>query len=674
VSIVGPVPLIPPIIFGPQTCASLADSDAGQREWLVTDGLGGYATGTVAGLRTRRYHGLLVVADRAGAVRRVALAGLDLTLTLPSGTKVPLYSHEWQSGAIAPDGHRHLETFSLVDGLPRWRWRVGDVVVERELAMLHGQPSLAVVYRVVSAPAPVGLTVAALCTWRDAHTQRHAGDPALRIEQAADGVVVEDAYRLTGPGWQPSGDWHIGAYAREEAARGMGAVEDLFMAGSFTARVAPGRTLEISAWAGDLGTRPPPAGHVVAAARERAHRLVAAAKPLDEYAATLVLAADAFVVDTPDGPDVVAGYPWFGSYLGDTMTGYEGLFLETGRAEEGRALLIARTRAAARAAVRAARNATDPATDPAAAPSDPWGPHGSVDAPLWLVHAVERHVARTGDCELAATLIGPLGRLLRAHLGGSGALTVDPADELLRLGPAPEPGSWMNAYTEDGPVTPRIGKPVEINALWVNALAALADLLEEAGRDGGALRDRHRRALNSFSARFRAPEGWLYDVIEGPPAAYPLGAGAFHDDPSLRPNQLLAWSLPHAPLAGRATGPDTAALRALGGALLTPLGLRTLAPTEYGYQGAHRGGRDDRDIAYHQGTVWPWLIGPYVDACVSAGLPTEGLLAGLEAHVSEWGVGSLSETADGEAPHRATGSPFSARSVAEVLRVRGRVG
>jgi predicted glycogen debranching enzyme len=256
---------------------------------------------------------------------------------------------------------------------------------------------------------------------------------------------------------------------------------------------------------------------------------------------------------------------------------------------------------------------------------------------------------------------------------------VDPADDLLRQGPAAQAG--MNADTDGLPIPPRIGKPVEINALWVNALAAMADLVEEAGRDGGQLRTRYRRARDSFAARFRAPEGWLYDVVQGPPSTYPLGAGAFHDDPSLRPNQLLAWSLPHAPLAGIAPhdddgpgGVDAAAVRNIGGALLTPLGLRTLAPAEYGYQGIHRGGRNEEDIAYHQGTVWPWLIGPYVDACVRTGLPTDGLLAGLAAHLSEWGVGSVSETADGDAPHRATGAPFSARSVAEALRVRGRAG
>ncbi|HEX8345468.1 MAG TPA: amylo-alpha-1,6-glucosidase [Actinoplanes sp.] len=666
-----------PIVLGPQICGSISDNGADQREWLVTDGTGGFATGTVAGLRTRRYHALLVVADPVTAERRVGLVSLDLTLTLPSGAKVELYSHEWSSGVVAPHGYRYLETFRLVDGLPRWRWRVGDIVVERELAMRHGHPSLAVVHRVLATPAPVTLSVAAMCTWRDAHDRRDSGGPAPRVEQVAGGAVVEDAYRLAGPGWQPAGDWHLGAYAREEAARGLDAVEDLWLAGSFTDQVPPGGTLEISAWARDLAAQPPPAAAVVAAARERAHRLVTAAKPLDEYAGTLVLAADAFVIQAADGPDVVAGYPWFGSYLGDTMTGYEGLFLETGRADEGRELLIARTRTA----VEAARALRRPATG-TADPTDPgstvgWGPHDAVDAALWLVHAVDRHVARTGDSDLAATLVGPLGRLLRAHLGGRGPLTVDTADELVRLGPAPGAVSWMNAYTDDGPVTPRIGKPVEINALWVNALAAMADLLEEAGQDHAALRTRYRRARESFAARFRAPEGWLYDVIEGPQATYPLGAGTFHDDPSLRPNQLFAWSLPHGPLVGGPSGTppagaDAAAVRAVGGALLTPLGLRTLAPAEYGYQGTHRGGRDERDIAYHQGTVWPWLIGPYVDACVTTGLPTDGIMAGLEAHVSEWGVGSLSETADGDAPHRATGSPFSARAVAEVLRVRGR--
>ncbi|GAB1693163.1 amylo-alpha-1,6-glucosidase [Krasilnikovia sp. M28-CT-15] len=634
-----------PVRFGPQVCGSLADTAGAGREWLVADGLGGFAAGTVAGLRTRREHALLVVADPATGTRRAGLAALDLTVTLPSGTPVPLFTHEWASGAVSPAGHRHLETFTLADGLPRWRWRIGEVVVERELAMAHGQPGLAVVHRVVAAPEPVSLAVAVMCAT--------PGTPG--IAQVADGVVVADAYRLAGPGWQPGGTWHVGARTRADDA-----VEDLWFAGTFLERVTPGGVMEISAWAGELTRPPPPAATVVAAAHRRARRLIAAAA--DGYAGALALAADAFVIHRPDGPDVIAGYPWASSHLDDTMTAYEGLFLGGGRADEGRDLLTVRTRAA----VRAARSAPTAELRSCGAPRSSPPPAGA-DAPLWLVHAVDRHVSRTGDTDLAAELATGLGRLLRAHLDGRGQLHVDPDDQLVRVGvtagTAADGRTPAAAASVDSAV-PRTGKTVEVNALWVNALAALAGLYDLAGRDTTGLRARHARAHASFAARFPAPEGWLYDVVDGPATAYPLGGGAHHDDPTLRPHQLLAWSLPYAPLA-RADGAGAVAVRAIGGALLTPLGLRTLAPTEYGYQGT-----DQHHTAVHQGTVRPWLIGPYADACAATGRPTEGLLSGLEAHMHEHGIGSVSESAHGDAPHRATGRPFSARAVAEALRVR----
>jgi glycogen debranching enzyme len=610
-----------PITFGPQVCGSLTTDGGRGREWLVTDGLGGHASGTVSGLRTRREHALLAVSGH------VALASLDLTVTLPSGAKIALYTHSWASGSIEPAGHHLLEMFTLNDGLPRWRWRIGDVVIERELAMRHGHPSVAVVHRVLSAPGPVGLAVAAMCTWRTAHTTRRADGPGLTAEPVAGGVIIDGAYRLQGPGWQPAGSWHLGVCTDDVE-------EDLWHAGTFFRQAGPGGACEISAWAGPLGETPPPPPAVIAAERERAHRLVALSQT-EGYGQTLAIAADRFIVRTADGPDVVAGYPGQGRWLGDTMTAYEGLFLDTGRIDEGRELLISRTRAAAR----------DLRT-----PDAPWLRHDALDAPLWLVHAVDRHVTRTGDGPLAAKLAAPLGRVLRHHLGGSGPLSIDPADGLVRLSsPSPE--------------TPRVGKPVDLNALWVNALAALCDLLGEAGHDDTEPRARHARALASFTSRFPAPEGWLYDVIEGPAAAYPLGAGAHHDDPSLRPYQLLAWSLPHAPLRGR----PGSAVRAVGESLLTPLGPRTLAPGEYGYQ-SHRPA--DPDMAHHQGPVWTWLIGPYADACAATGRPADGLLDALDAHLSEAGVGSLGETADGDAPHQATGVPFSARSVAEALRIK----
>ncbi|MBL7254431.1 glycogen debranching enzyme N-terminal domain-containing protein [Paractinoplanes lichenicola] len=567
-------------IFGPESCGSP------NREWLVADGLGGFAAGTVPGLRTRRAHGLLTFAGSS------ALAALDLTVTLPSGAKVPLYAHEWASGVTDPSGHRYLETFALVDGVPRWRWRIGDVVVEREVAMRHGHPSVAVTHRVVTAPGPVGLALAAMCTWRDLHGERRAGDGPLRVEPVAGGVVVEGAYRVHGPGWQPGGEWHLGAFTRHD-----GSTEDLWHAGTYFDRVSPGDVMEISAWAGDLAEVPPPASSVVRAARARARELVAAAKA-DGPAETLVLAADAFIVRAADGPDVVAGYPGSGRRSTDTAIAYEGLFLDTGRADEGRELLRA------------------------SAPAE-------FESALWLVHAVDRHVRRTGDSDLAAELADPLTARLGEHAG----------DDLVTI--------------------PGIGKPVSLNALWVNALAALADLRAETGGDDAELRTRHARAQESFRRRFPAPEGWLYDVIDGPATPYPLGAGSHQNDPSLRPHQLLAWSLPHAPMRGAG---GEAALRRIGAALLTPLGLRTLAPAEYGFQG---------DAPEHGG-VQPWLIGPYADACAALDVPSDGLFDGLRAHLGEWGTGSVSASADGDPPHRATGLPFSARSVAELLRVISR--
>ncbi len=388
---------------------------------------------------------------------------------------------------------------------------------------------------------------------------------------------------------------------------------------------------------------PPPAVEVVAAARERARTLVATAGATDEVAARLVLAADTFVTTAPD---VVAGYPWFGAWSRDTMTSYEGLFLATGRVDEGRALL--RGYAATVSEGMLANTADTGATQ-----DNPRGEYNTADATLWLLHAVDRHVAATGDLDLAADALPVLDGVVNAHVRGTRyGIGVDPADGLLRQG---QPGyalTWMDARVDGTGVTPRIGKAVEINALWVNGLAALRALHARLGSAAPDIAELHERARSSFATRYPTGSGGLYDVVDGP-------AG---DDDAVRPNQLLAFSLPHAPLA------DPDAVRALGAPLLTPLGLRSLAAGSPGYRGQHRGGPRDRDRAYHQGTVWPWLIGPYVGACQRTSVPADGVLAGLVAHLAEWGLGSVSETADGDAPHAATGCPFQAWSVAELNR------
>ncbi len=620
------------IFFGPGVCGSLDEGT--RREWLVPDGCGGYAMGTVGGLRTRRYHALLVASQDPPAQRRVALASLDPVLELPSGAVVRLGVHEWASGAIAPDGYTYLERFDLTDGLPRWRWRIGDTVLERELAMVAGRPALGVVHRLLSG-GPVRLTLDALCTWRDAHGERYASGPPLAMEPTADGVIVEGGYRLAGPDWRPAGEWYLGARLREEAERGLAAQEDLWLAGRFGADLAePGATLEVRAWAGDLSAPPPPAREIVVAAHERAKRVVAAARPADEVDAALALAADAFVIKGAGVPDIVAGYPWFGAWSRDTMISYEGLFLSTNRAEEGRRLLLgyAQTLSEGMLANTADTGAAE---------------YNTIDGTLWFVHAIGRHVALTGDTDLGQELLPALDGIVAAHVDGTRfGIRVDPNDGLLSGGLPGYALTWMDACVDGVGVTPRIGKPVEVNALWINALGVLGDL---RGDDGGPM---FQAATKSFRSAFPAPTGWLYDVIDGVP------------DPALRPNQLLAYSLPHAPLYGQRHS------SAIDANLVSPLGLRSLSPTEPGYRPRHRGGSAARDHAYHQGTVWPWLFGPYADALVASGRPATELFAGIAAHLSESGLGSISETADGDRPHATTGCPFQAWSVAEVLRAR----
>ncbi|MFD0634520.1 amylo-alpha-1,6-glucosidase [Catenulispora yoronensis] len=533
-----------PYSFGTRLCGDPSEGSA--REWLVPDGVGGYAMGTACGLRTRRYHALLVAAGSGGSARRVGLAALDPVLVTGSGAEIRLGTHEWASGAVAPAGHTLLEGFHLEQGLPRWRWRAGDVVLEAELAAVHGRPAYGYLYRLI-AGGPVTLRVEALCTWRDQHGERFAGggDPAVRA--TADGVIVEDAYRIAGPGWHAAGEWYRDVYLREEAARGLGAREDLWFAGSFTGELTrPGQTLEINAWAAGAGSAdtaaaladaPPPASAIIAAARERARAIEA--KGADPVAARLLVAADAFVVGTGEGatPDVIAGYPWFGSWSRDTMLSYDGLFLTAGRADEGRRLLHAY--AATLSEGMLANTADTGAVE-----------YNTADGTLWFVHAVGRHVAATGDADLAAELAPGLEGILRAHLDGTRyGIRVDPADSLLVQGADGCALTWMDARIDGDPVTQRRGKAVEVNALWINALGTIADLWKATGRDATAVRQRYDAAVTSFRRRFPHPECGLYDVVDGP-------AG---DDASLRPNQLLAHSLPYAPLRGQAPPPSSGA-------------------------------------------------------------------------------------------------------------------
>ncbi len=630
------------IALGPQACGTLEESAL--REWLVADGLGGYAMGTVAGLRTRRYHGLLAVAAGGPSARMLGLAALEPVL-VAGEARYRLSTDEWASGAVDPPGHELLVSFALDRGVPRWRWQVGDIVLEREVAMTHGRCAVGVVHRLLRADRPVSLELTPLCTWRSVHGERWAsGDPDL--ETTTDGFVFEGAYRVAGDGWRPGGAWYRGVRAREEAARGLNDREDLWAAGTFSVGLRAGDAHEVTAAAAPFDGALPGAAAIVSGARERGAALVRQAGTSGNADAQLVLAADQFVIDH-DGPTAVAGYPWFGEWSRDLMTSYEGLFLATGRVEEGRGAL---RRAAATLSEGMLANTADTGALE----------YNTADGTLWYVHALGRHIAVTGDDDLGAELAPSLTEIVDRHLAGTRfGIGVD-HDGLLRQGRDGWALTWMDARIDGVPVTPRIGKPVEVNALWIQAL-------EIAGRLCATerWRDTYETARSSFLRRFVRHDGrGLLDVVDGPGG----------DDGAVRPNQLLAVSLPGGPLAR--VGPDDAVERAARSAveacrpLVTPLGLRSLSPDEPGYRPLHRGSPAERDAAYHQGTVWPWLIGPYIDASRRVGLSSDALLDGLLAHLGDWGVGSVSETADGAEPHAATGCPFQAWSVAELLRVR----
>ena len=291
--------------YSPSDCTELAFS--GTREWLVTDGLGGFAMGTISGLRTRRYHGLLIAARQPPIGRIMTLASLDAFVTI-KGVRVGLATHEWESGVIEPKGYAHLVSFTMARGVPCWRWQIGDVIVERELAMAYGRNAVGVVHRVISAPGPIHLQLEALVTNRDVHGERHASGTPL-VEQRADGFSFEDTVHMRADGWNPAGDWYLGVHHREEAARGFAASEDLWLAGRVGVTLDAGSQHEVIAWTGDISSSPKAAIELIDDSRARYTEVGTKAGANDHTSSMLAHAVDQFIVTGSGGPTVVAGYP-----------------------------------------------------------------------------------------------------------------------------------------------------------------------------------------------------------------------------------------------------------------------------------------------------------------------------------------------------------------------------
>jgi predicted glycogen debranching enzyme len=632
-----------------------------RREWLVTNGLGGYAAGTVSGANTRRYHGLLIASFQPPVERLLLLARLGLSVQYLE-RRFELGADEYADGTVAPRGFVHLESFRLLDGVPTWRYALADALLEQQIFMEPGANTTFVGFRLLRASAPARLALRPLCTWRDYHSQ-HRGIEPWRVEAGERTCILhparEDRARLRlaldRGRFEERPDWYWRFRHREEGARGLDDLEDLYTPGEFSTEIVGTEPVFFSASSAQQA--PAAAGDALDLSLRQAREL-AAALPAGApgWVCQLAIAAGQFIVrrggPTADGQSVIAGYPWFADWGRDTMIALPGLASTLGR------------HASAAGILRTYARFVDRGMLPNRFPDGGEAPeYNTADATLWFFHALDCHVEAAGDDALAAELLPVLRAIIEAHLQGTRhGIRVDARDGLLAAGEAGVQLTWMDAKIGDWVVTPRIGKAVELNALWLNALHVGAKLAERVRAP-----DTQRyctellgRAQSSFGRFWNPARGCLYDVIdvEG-------GEGC---DASLRPNQLLALSLPYSalePLQARAV------LETCARELLTSYGLRSLAAGDPHYLGRYVGDVRSRDAAYHQGTVWSWLLGPFALAHYRVHGDARRALSLLEpiaSHLRDACIGSISEIFDGDAPHEARGCFAQAWSVGEVLR------
>lgn len=622
------------------------------REWLETDGLGGYAMGTACGLRTRRYHALLVAATRPPAGRMVLVNDLEVFAETARGPRA-LSSHRYRGPVVHPDGAARIASFTC-DPWPTWEFALeGGTRLAQEVFMVPGAPRVFVRWRLLGGTPPSRLWVRPLLSGRDHHALHHE-NPAFCFDGRQGrgrvswgpypGVPVIDA--LSNGEYHPEPDWYRGFLYSEEIARGLDSTEDLASPGVFTFDLAQGDAVLAFAADGaglETGDALGLAGRFADAESSRRAR----------FPSPLHRAASSYLVARGEGRTVIAGYPWFTDWGRDTFVAVRGLCLATGRSDDARDVVLTWAGALAKGML------------PNRFPESGGVPeYGSVDAALWFVltaGAVLRR--REGLSHSQAELLrGTILAVIEDYSAGTRSGIRCEGDGLLACG---EPGTrltWMDAAVDGRPVTPRVGKPVEVEALWANALTVAATLESRWERV-------LVRTISSFRERFWNPVGsHLHDVVDCDHLA-----GTF--DASFRPNQILAAG--GLPLTLIDPARARRVVDAVEERLWTPMGLRSLAREDPRYQGRYEGDAAARDGAYHQGTVWPWLAGPFIDAWVRARGETEEasrearrrFLEPLRAHVGELGMGHLPEIADGDPPHSPRGCPFQAWSVAEALRI-----
>jgi predicted glycogen debranching enzyme len=641
-----------------------------RREWLVTNGIGGYASSSISGANTRRYHGLLVAACEPPLGRAVVFSKLEEELRVED--HLYLLSANQYPSVNYPQGFRHLQSFTL-DPVPTFTYSVHEntVVLQKQIWMAYGENSTYITYTLLKAPEPVKLGLIPFLVYKDYHTEQHRWDgfKADYTTTSAGSLrfVDFDGAHPTYMRLTPSNSFQFHAISgwfynyehARELERGLDHLEDLYCPGRYDGMLAPGKSVTFVVSLDEENLAEPSISHAKEISRQgRLLSLAAEESTTESDLRRLVIAADQFVIeksDTVARATIIAGYPWFTDWGRDTMISLPGLTLCTGRHDVAKSILLAFTGAIQDGLLP--NRFTD---------GNAGADFNTVDATLWYFHAAHQYAIHSGDWALLTVdLLPHFEDILNAHIAGTKyGIRADPDDGLLFAG---EPGvqlTWMDAKVGDWVVTPRIGKPVEIQALWFNALSVAAEVAGRSGKNGAIWKSMAEKAQKSFTSKFVNPEsGSLYDVIEGPNGAPP--------DSAIRPNQIFALSLPFS-LIDPGTTTAKAVLKVVTDNLLTPYGLRTLAPTDPAYVGTYApGDQTRRDGAYHQGTVWPWLLGAYIDAHRKVerdSAQVRVILKDILESMNNYGVGSIAEIFDGNAPHNPNGCIAQAWSVAEVLR------
>ena len=639
------------------TCQDL--DQARKLEWLETNGLGGFSSSSIVGLNTRRYHGLLTAATKPPVGRLVLLSKIEETLVI-DGNPYDFSANQYP-GAVHPQGHLYLKEFRL-DPFPTFVYDVEGVEIEKRVFMVHGENTTVVEYNIHSPgnASDCVLELRPLIAFRDYHGTTHQNGSLNPTVRSANGVasiapydgLPELHFGHNADVLERTGNWYLNFEYAAEQERGLGAREDLFnpLVLRFPARHGATATVIASTQLRPAALAPVLRDQEI----ERRRAIIQRAPSTDPLIQQLTAAADQFIVQRGDLNTIIAGYHWFADWGRDTMIALPGITLVTGRPDVARNILEAFAQSADQGML--------PNRFPDAGESPEYNP---VDATLWLFEAVRSYLQYTGDYDFVRTRLYPkLKEIIDWHTRGTRyGIRLD-SDGLLACGEAGVQLTWMDAKIGDWVVTPRTGKPVEIQALWYNALCILRDLAHEFGDSGPEtfLGELARETKDSFNAQFwNADAGCLYDVINGE-----------HRDATIRPNQVFAVSLHYGMLPAKK---QRQIVEVVQRELLTPLGLRSLSPSDPSYRPRYKGGVLERDSAYHQGTVWPWLIGPYISAYVKvhkqskearrqAGL----LLRPFEEHLRMVALGQISEIADADLPNEPRGCVAQAWSIGELLR------